>query len=318
MFHFRQHVTAPTASRHPFRLRRRPEERVHVLGAAMDLVKSAEVFHFASEQIAARRKAVVANHNLHSLHLIRNIPELRAFFELADLIEVDSVPVIFWARLVGRQSRRFHRCTYLDWRNEFWSAAQSKGWRVYFVGGAEGVGEKAIEQLHLEWPGLQVACHHGYFDIESDSPENDAVVEQINAFAPQILLVGMGMPRQEIWIKRNYDRLAPCVMFTVGGALDYEAGVQAPSPRWLGQLGLEWMFRLAMNPRRMFHRYCVEPWRLIGPALRDLVRMAVARWRRPRDRRAQPSIKPLHAPSSGAPSVAFPGRRASDQRRTEG
>jgi N-acetylglucosaminyldiphosphoundecaprenol N-acetyl-beta-D-mannosaminyltransferase len=263
---------ASGGARRPYRLKRRPEERVRVLGAAMDLVKPAEVFHFVSEQLKANGKAVVANHNLHSLYLMRTEPELRAFFDAADLIEVDSIPLIFWARLIGRHSRRFHRCTYLDWREAFWSAATANGWRVFFVGGAEGVGEKAIEKLSADWPGVQISSHHGYFDIDPDSAENRAVVETINAFGPDVLLVGMGMPRQELWIRRNYDRLAPCVMFTVGGAFDYEAGVQSAAPRWMGQVGLEWLFRLLINPRQMFRRYCVEPWRLLGPALADLRR----------------------------------------------
>jgi N-acetylglucosaminyldiphosphoundecaprenol N-acetyl-beta-D-mannosaminyltransferase len=281
MFHFGHQPSAAQAGRLPFRRRRRPEERVQLLGATMDLVKSAEVFHFVSEQLKANHKVIVANHNLHSLKLIRDDPEVRAFFDMANLVEVDSAPLLFWARLVGRQSRPFHRCTYLDWRDEFWTDVQTKGWRVFFLGGAPGVGERAIENLRRTWPDIQVACHHGYFDIDTSAPENLAVVAQINAFKPQILLVGMGMPKQELWIKRNYDPLPPCAMFTLGGAFDYEAGVQAPSPRWIGRIGLEWLFRLAMNPRRLYRRYLIEPWPLLGPALQDLWRMIVVR-REPR------------------------------------
>lgn len=251
----------------------------------MDLVKSAEVFHFVTERLKANQRAIIANHNLHSLYLMRRVPELRAFFESADLIEVDSAPVIFWARLVGRRSRRFHRCTYLDWREEFWSAAVRNEWRVFFVGAAEGVAQTAVERLRAEWPGVQISHHHGYFDIDPNSDENAAVVAQINAYQPHILLVGMGMPKQEVWVRRNYDQLDPCVVFTVGAAFDYEAGVQTTPPRWMGQVGLEWLFRLLMDPRRMFKRYCIEPWCLLGPAAHDLRAMMRAP-RRPKPRRA--------------------------------
>ena len=88
--------------RQNFRLNRRPEERVQVLGGAMDLVRPEEVFHFVAGKIAARESAVVANHNLHSLYLIRKDEKIAEFFRTSDLIEVDSVPVIFWARIVGR------------------------------------------------------------------------------------------------------------------------------------------------------------------------------------------------------------------------
>jgi len=262
----------------PFRLQRRPEERVRVLGGLMDLVKPAEVFHFAEAQLKARRQAIVANHNLHSLALIRRDPELRAFYEIADLVEVDSVPLILWARLLGRSSRRFHRCTYLDWRDDFWRWVERDGLRVFFVGAEPGVAERAIEHIHLAWPGAQIGSHHGYFSAEPGSAGNQAVLDAVTRFAPDVLLVGMGMPRQEAWVYRNHEALPPCVIFTVGGAFDYEAGVQRPCPRWIGRLGAEWLFRLLTSPR-LFNRYVVEPWSLMGVALADLGGMARDVWR---------------------------------------
>uniref|UniRef100_B0T465 Glycosyl transferase, WecB/TagA/CpsF family n=1 Tax=Caulobacter sp. (strain K31) TaxID=366602 RepID=B0T465_CAUSK len=263
-------------ARQNFRLNRRPEERVQVLGGSMDLVRPEEVFHFVAGKVAAGESAVVANHNLHSLYLIRKDEKIAEFFRTSDLIEVDSVPVIFWARIVGRASRRFHRCTYLDWRDAFWARAIAENWKVFFVGGAPGVGEKATARIQADWPQAQIQTHHGYFDVSPGSPENEAVIEAINAYAPDIVLVGMGMPRQEIWVQDNQAKLGPCVTFTVGGAFDYEAGVQRPSPRWMGQVGMEWLFRLMVDPQRLFTRYCVEPWHLMGPAVHDL-RKALAR-----------------------------------------
>ena len=95
---------------------------------------------------------------------------------------------------------------------------------------------------------------------------------EINAFAPHILLVGMGMPRQEAWIVRNHSALGPCAIFSVGAAFDYEAGAQRAAPRWMGKVGLEWLFRLAADPGRLFTRYCIEPWFLVRRALADLFR----------------------------------------------
>jgi N-acetylglucosaminyldiphosphoundecaprenol N-acetyl-beta-D-mannosaminyltransferase len=264
------HDPSGSARRRPFRLHRRPEERVTVLGVVVDLVKAAEIFHYIDGAIRHKRAAVIANHNLHSLYLVRQCPELRRFFNTADLVEVDSIPLILWARLIGRQSRRFHRCTYLDWRDEFWGRVAARGWRVFFVGGAPGVAEMARQAIMARWPGVELATHSGYFDVSESSAENAKVIETINSFQPDILLVGMGMPRQELWVLKNQAHIVPCVIFTVGGAFDYEAGVQRAPPRWVGQVGAEWAYRLALNPRRMFKRYCVEPWSLIGPALSDI------------------------------------------------
>ncbi|MET3664089.1 WecB/TagA/CpsF family glycosyltransferase [Caulobacter sp. 1776] len=271
-----QSVAAPIAPRRPYRLTRRPEERVHVLGGTMDLVRPEEVFHFVSGKLDARQSVIVANHNLHSLYLVGQDHQIGEFYKEADLIEVDSVPLIFWARLVGRASRRFHRCTYLDWRDDFWALATEKAWKVFFVGGAPGVAEQAIARIRQDWPAVQIASHHGYFDVRNGSAENTAVVEAIRDYAPDIVLVGMGMPRQEIWTLENHKAYGPAATFTVGGAFDYEAGVQKPAPRWMGPMGMEWLFRLMADPQRLFSRYCIEPWSLIGPACSDLSR-AVSR-----------------------------------------
>ena len=247
----------------------------------MDLVKSAEVFHFVTGKIKAGQKAIIANHNLHSLYLIQKDDEIREFFGRADLIEVDSMPLIFWARINGRPSRRFHRATYLDWRDEFWELVSAQGWRVFFLGSEPGVAEKARERIVAQWPGVKLATHHGYFDMAPDSAENADIVDQINAFGADIVLVGMGMPRQEVWILRNEAKLTACITFTVGGAFDYEAGVQTPAPRWLGQFGVEWIYRLMIDPPRRFHRYCVEPFYLLAPAVRDLLGALSRSARRP-------------------------------------
>jgi N-acetylglucosaminyldiphosphoundecaprenol N-acetyl-beta-D-mannosaminyltransferase len=251
-----------------------------LLGAEVDLVRPEEVFHHAARRIAAGERYLVANHNLHSLALRQIHPELDAFFARADVIEVDSTPLIAWARLLGHPARSFHRCTYLDWRDRFWSRAAQEGWRVFVLAGRPGVADAACARILADHPGLTLASRSGWFDASPGSAENREVVETINRFQPHVLMVGMGMPRQELWVLRNLEALHPSAVFTVGGAFDYEAGVQAAAPRWLGQLGLEWAYRLAKDPQRLFTRYCVEPWSLAPLAARDLSQVVVQKGRR--------------------------------------
>ncbi len=264
-------MTADTAiaQPRPYRRSRRPEERVRVMGREMDLMRPEEVLHFVIQRLAASEQTIVANHNLHSLYLYPRDAELRAFYEISHLIEVDSTPLIAWARLIGKSARRLHRCTYLDWRDLFWAEARRRSWRVFYLGGAPGVAQTAAARLKAEW-GVEIEVADGYFDMTADSEGSADIRRRINAFDPDILFVGMGMPRQEAWIVRNHAKLGPCAIFSVGAAFDYEAGVQKAAPRWMGQVGLEWLFRLTADPKRLFTRYCVEPFSLIGPALRDL------------------------------------------------
>ncbi|MFN3573967.1 MAG: WecB/TagA/CpsF family glycosyltransferase [Phenylobacterium sp.] len=270
--------------RRPFRKSRRPLERIEVLGAQVDLVRPEEVMHHVEAAVEAGAPYLVANHNLHSLYLLRRAPGFADFFAAADLIEVDSTPVVAFARLLGLQSRPFHRCTYLDWRDHFWSVANRKGWRIFYLGGAPGVAENAAEQLRLSYPDAVIGVRHGYFDAQADGAENQQVLAEITAFAPDILFVGMGMPRQERWILENRTALPPCAIFSVGAAFDYEAGVQKPAPRWMGRAGFEWLFRLAHDPVRLWRRYCWEPWFMVRPALADIA----TAWREGRLLRSPP------------------------------
>lgn len=245
--------------------------RVKLLGGPVDIASRDEVLAFIADTVAASRKAIIGNQNLHSLKLSQADASLRAFFDMADLIEIDSMPLLHWGRLLGLPLTTVHRSTYLDWRGDFWTAGAQRGWRVFLLGATETVNDGAVARLQAEWPGATISGHHGFFDHRRDGSDNAAVVAQINAFRPDVLLVGMGMPLQETWIGENYADIDSGVVLSIGAAFDYEAGEQKAAPRIYGILCLEWLFRLVHDPRRLFRRYLIEPWDLVGPAVADLL-----------------------------------------------
>jgi len=283
------------SERKPFRQTRRQGERIRALGVEMDLVRPEEVMLHVQSAIASEECFCVANYNLHGVYLARTNPDFARFCEMADLIEVDSTPLVFLTRILGLHARPFHRCTYLDWRAHFWSLAQREGWKVYYLGGAPGVADLAARRLKNAYPGITLRTRHGFFDASPDSTENFEVLTDINDFAPQVLFVGMGMPRQETWLLENMADLPACVTFNVGAAFDYEAGIQSAAPRWMGRVGLEWVYRLVRDPSRLFDRYCIEPWSLIPVALSDMAE-ALKQGRLFRGPRS-PGTDPLPAPA---------------------
>jgi len=246
--------------------------RLPLLGAEVDVITPAEVMDFVAESVAQKRQVIVANHNLHSLYYYRRRADMRAFYARADLIEIDSTPMIGWAKLLGYEVSRAHRSTYLDFREDFWRRAAAQGWRVYHLGGAPEHSEAARQAILRRHPQVQLAVHDGYFALTG--PENAAVVADIVAKKPDVLLVGMGMPRQEEWILANLSHLPDCAILPVGGAFDYEAGATYTPPRWAGRLGIEWLVRFFHDPKRLFQRYFLEPWALVPAALGDLRRRA--------------------------------------------
>ena len=248
----------------------RAPSRPRLLGEWVDLLTPVQVLDHVQAAVAAGRRAVIANHNLNSLNLIRFDPRMRAFYGAAEVVQIDSTPLIAFGRLLGLPIDRSHRSTYLDWREDFWARADRLGWRVYYLGGTRKTGAEAAARLAACWPGATIEVGSGYFDDTAGSADNAAVLARIAAFRPNVLMVGMGMPRQEAWIAAHLGALPAAVILNVGAAFDYEAGVQKAAPRWMGRMGLEWLFRLAHDPRRLFRRYCIEPWSLAGPALRDV------------------------------------------------
>lgn len=257
-------------SRAPFRKARRERERVRLLGQLVDLVRPEEVLHHVEAWVKARRKVLIANHNVNSMALMRRNPRLQRFYARADLVEVDSAPLIKFAKLLGLHGQAFHRCTYLDWRDHFWSLVDRNGWRVMYVGGAPQVVERARARLAAEYPGADIKVRDGFFVATPGSRDNAVVVAEVKAFDPHILFVGMGMPRQELWILDNLDALPDCAIFSVGAAFDYEAGEQKAAPRWMGRMGIEWLFRLVHDPKRLARRYLIEPWILSPLILADV------------------------------------------------
>ena len=242
--------------------------RLSLLGAEVDVVTPAFVLDFVARAAGSGRAAIVANHNLHSLYLYARMASVRDFYAAADIIEIDSTPMIAWAKLLGRDVSRDHRCTYLDFRHDFWTMVQARGLRVYHVGGAPDVADKARAAIIARYPNVRLDVHHGFFDMQGAG--NDVVLADIAAKRPDVLLVGMGMPRQELWILNNLERLPACVILPIGGAFDYEAGAQYEPPRWTGRMGVEWLARFLADPKRLFERYFIEPWTLVPLALADL------------------------------------------------
>lgn len=209
-------------------------------------------------------RTVIANHNLHSLYLFHRDKRFREFYEYADLVHADGAGIVLLSALSRTRLGREHRTTYVDWMPDLIAMAAAERWRIFYVGSKPGVAEQGASKLREQYPDLQISTAHGYFDNHRNSAENQALLRRIRSYRPELLLVGMGMPRQERWIMENLADLECRVVFQAGAAMDYIAGAVATPPRWTGRLGLEWLFRLMIEPRRLASRYLIEPWYIAG------------------------------------------------------
>lgn len=222
------------------------------------------------DSITDKKRVIIANLNLHSAYLARRDSKMRAFYKRAHVTHVDGMPLVWIGRLLGYSLRAKHRVTYVDFTGPLMERAARCNWSVFYLGSKPGVAEGGAETLRQRFPELRIQIHHGYFDATLGSEENERLLEEITAISPQVLMVGMSQPRQEHWILDNLERITANAILTSGAAIDYVAEAIETPPRWMGRFGLEWAFRLFDEPGRLWRRYLIEPWSLLGPLARDL------------------------------------------------
>lgn len=240
-----------------------PKVAIKLIGVNVHRLSKEELYNFICAAIDNNEQQIISNHNLHSIYLYHHDAKMRSFYAKSERIVIDSMPLVFVGKISGYPLRRENRMTHLDWIPPLLAQAAQKGWRVFYLGSKPGVAEQGAQAWKSKIPKLEIATHHGYFDIRPESFENQQVIAAINAYRPQILMVGMGMPRQEHWIVDNLPQLNVNVIINVGALIDYVAGVIPTPPRWIGHLGFEWLYRLFSEPKRLWRRYLLEPWLLI-------------------------------------------------------
>lgn len=172
-------------------------------------------------------------------------PEFMHVLRQADLCVADGIGLLLAARLLG--SRLPERVTGSDGVPLIARRAAERGWKLFLLGAAPGVAERAAARLVADNPGLTIA---GTYAGSPALAEEEKIVARVNASDADILFVAYGAPQQDLWIARNRDRLTVAVAMGVGGTFDFIAGVVPRAPRWMRRLGLEWLYRLYRQPWR--------------------------------------------------------------------
>ena len=230
--------------------------RIDVLGVGVDPLTMEELHAEIARLVRGRRPGLVLNVNAHCLNLCYEDRALRDALNGADVVFCDGAGVMLAARMLG--GRIPARITYADWIWQLADCAAAEGFSLYLLGAREGVAQEAARRLRERYPLLRiVGVRHGYFDHSAGSAENEAVLQEINASAPDILLVGLGMPLQERWLTENRHMLDAGVALTCGAAFDYASRRLRRGPPLLTESGLEWLARLLLEPRRLWRRYLV-------------------------------------------------------------
>lgn len=230
------------------------KEDIYILGIRVDPLTVDELNSKIGTIIREGRKELVLYVNINAINQAMKHSYIKELLGKADVVFCDGYGVMLGAKILGHTIPE--RITYADWMWDLSDFCEKEGFSMYFLGAEEGVAGLAAERLKKRFPALEVVgVRNGYFD--KSGQENDDVINEINHLSPDILIVGFGMPAQERWLHDNWERIDAHVALTGGACFDFISGTIRRAPPWMAEHGLEWFFRLLLEPKRLFARYVV-------------------------------------------------------------
>lgn len=233
--------------------------RALVLGCELDRLGFDEMVARCEEVIDGRGFAQLMAVNAAKIVEMHRDPRLLEIVQECELVSADGQAVVWASRLLGDPLPE--RVAGIDLMEALFARAATKGYRVYVLGAEQAVLERAMSRARMRWPGLELAGYqNGYFDASDDV----RIAREIREAKPDVLFVAMSSPRKEYFLGEHGRGLGASFVMGVGGSIDVMAGVTRRAPRLIQRLGLEWLFRLGQEPRRLLRRYAVTNARFVA------------------------------------------------------
>ena len=243
-------------------------ERVDLLGVEIDNLSMDEVLTGIVEWVSSRRFSYAVTPNVDHMMLLRRDPELRAVYARANLVLADGVPLIWAAKFLGTPLKG--RVNGTDLFERTCELAARMGYSVFLLGGNPGAARRAADRLTKRLPGLKVAgCFCPPLGFHTDPAQNRAIQSRIRKSGAEILFVGLGAPKQEKWIFNYAGESGVAFAVGIGISFSFVAGDISRAPVWMQRRGLEWLWRLRAEPRRLWKRYLLEDIPFVGLVARE-------------------------------------------------
>lgn len=228
-------------------------DRVNILGVGVSAINMPRALGFMEWAIAQKMQTYISVCPVSTVLACLDDPAVRRAVNGAGLVTPDGMPIVWLTRAAGHPyvSRVYGPDLMLD----FCARSVRSGYRHYFYGGAKGVPERLAAAFITRFPGLQVAGGYSPPFQPLRLEEDVEVVNRINAARPDVVWVGLGSPKQDLWMAAHQGRLEASLLVGVGAAFDFYTGRVRQAPRWVMRIGLEWLFRLLQEPLRLWRRY---------------------------------------------------------------
>lgn len=251
-------------------------DRLNLLGTPIALVDYDRTMDVMDSMIERREPGYVVASAVHALMVAREDGEMRAALDGATLVVPDGMPIVWAARRLGTGLK--DRVYGPELMARFCERSAQKGHRVFLYGGhSQDALETLSNELRKRFPQLNICGNYWAPHRPLTQEEEDHVVQELNAAKPDIIWVGTGAPRQERWMQHMRPKLDAPVLVGVGAAFDFHSGRIKQAPSWMQKRGLEWLYRLSREPKRLFWRYLTYNIRFIFAFLRQYARQKLGR-----------------------------------------
>lgn len=245
--------------------------RVDVLGVGISAVTMTSAVEHIAGWVETREQHYVCVSGVHGVMESQSDPALMRIHNESGLTTPDGMPMVWAARFAG--VKHAERVYGPDLILEVCKRAADEGWSSYFYGGHPGVPEILAQRLSEQFPGFKVAGTHSPPFHALDEEEDRVEIDRINAADPDLLWIGLSTPKQERWMASHVGRVKAPVMLGVGAAFDIHAGLLPQAPTWMQQSGLEWLYRVYREPKRLWRRYLHNNPRFVVKILRTPPRL---------------------------------------------
>ena len=242
-----------------------PLNRMRFMNTYVDNVTEEEAIRHIEECVKNRTIGFVVTPNVDQIVMMEKNLYFREICDNAELSVVDGHPLLWIAKWYKRPIKE--KICGSDLMPHLCKIAAEKGYKIFLLGAAEGIAAKAADILVEQNPGLKIAgTYSPPFGFEKDEKELEKINTILKESEADLLFVGMGAPKQSVFIYENMHKYQIPMSFCVGATIDFIAGEQKRAPRWMTDHGMEWLYRLFKEPKRMFKRYIINDTKIIGLA----------------------------------------------------
>ncbi len=237
--------------------------RIQLLNTEIDNISMEEALDRIDAMVQDRKPAYVVTPNLDHIVTIERDAYFREAYAHADLILADGKPLLWIAK--ARKTPIREKISGSDLFPRLAELAANNGYTMFFLGAGEGIAAQAAEKLKKQYPGLRIAgCYAPPIGFEQDRSAVHEIIQRVQTATPDILVVGLGTPKQEKFLYRYYKQMGVPVSLGLGASFDFIAGNRKRAPRWMSEHGLEWLYRTLQEPKRLAGRYikdavCILP-----------------------------------------------------------